>query len=199
MAQKRKTSKRKGRRRRRRDRTAAALRLIVLLLIVFIAGLIIWFIWHDRDLRSGVSALKKERYDEAITCFDDSIKAGKNVAESYRGKGMAFFEQKEYKEAEEAFTTSLDEGGKADAQICNLIGLSLKGQEKYAESIEWFEKGLSDNSASSALVQEMRYQLVLAYEKTAQWDLAKESAEKYLSDYPEDDEMTREFQFLQTR
>ncbi|MBQ1395175.1 MAG: hypothetical protein IIY86_03285, partial [Lachnospiraceae bacterium] len=70
MAQKRR--KRSNRRRRRRDTAGIVLRLIVILLILLIAGLILWFIWHDRDLRSGVNALKKERYEDAIACFDAS-------------------------------------------------------------------------------------------------------------------------------
>ena len=198
MAQKRRR-KRRSSRRRRRDRTAVVLRLIVVFLILFIAGLILWFIWHDRDLRSGVSALKKERYEEAISCFDDSIKAGKNVSESYRGKGAALFELGKYPEAEEALRTSLDEGGDADGQICNLIALSMIEQKKYEQSIEWLQKGIKDESASDELIQQMRYQLVLAYEKTADWVTAEETAEAYLSDYPEDDQMTREYQFLQNR
>ena len=191
--------RRRKSRRRRRDTTAIVLRLIIVLLILFIVGLAAWFIWHDRNLRSGVSALKKERYEEAVTCFDDSIKAGKNVSESYRGKGVALYELKQYPEAAEALQASLDEGGEADGQICNLIALSLINQEKYEESIPWLEQGISDDKAAEDLIREMRYQLVFAYEKTAQWDLAKESAESYLDDYPDDDEMTRENQFLQTR
>ena len=83
MAQKRNAARR--RHRRRRDTTGIILRLIVFALIAFIIGLVVWFVLHDRDLRSGISALKKEQYEEAIMCFDDSIAEDKNVAECWRG------------------------------------------------------------------------------------------------------------------
>ena len=186
-------------RRRRRDKTAIILRLIIVLLIAFIIGLIVWFAMHDRDLRSGVNALKKGQYDKAITCFDASIKKGENVAESYRGKGLALYEQKQYKDAGELLIKSVDKGAEPTAQICNLIALCFMEQEKYEQSIEWFREGLSSSDASDDLVKQMRYQTVICYEKTAQWDEAKESAKSYLSDYPEDDKMAREYKFLETR
>ena len=175
------------------------MRLIVILLVLFIAGLILWFIWHDRDLRSGVNALKKERYEDAIACFDSSIAKGKDEAEAYRGKGIALYELEKYEEASNALESALDKGTNPDAQICNLLALSYIGQEKYQESIVWLEKGIADESGSRELKQEMRYQLVFAYEKTSQWDKAKECAQQYLADFPDDQKMTREYQFLQTR
>ena len=175
------------------------MRLIIVLLILFIAGLIAWFIFHDRNLRSGVKALEKGQYDEAITCFDDSIADDKNVAECWRGKGMAYYEKKDYKKAAKCLRTALDEGGTEDAQICNLIALSLINQGKYKSSIKWLESGLTQSDASEELIQEMRYQLVLVYEKTGQWELARENAESYTSDYPDDQKMIREYRFLQTR
>ena len=189
----------KRKRRRRRDRTAIVLRLIIFLLIAFIIGLIVWFAMHDRDLRSGVNALKKGQYDKAIACFDESIAKGKNVAECYRGKGIALYEQKQYKEAGELLIKSVDKGAEPTAQICNLIALCFMEQKEYEQSIDWFREGLSSSDVSDDLVKQMRYQTIICYEKTAQWDEAKESAKAYLSDYPEDDKMAREYKFLETR
>ena len=191
--------RRRRRRRRKRDRVAIVLRLIIFLLIVFIVGLIAWFILHDRNLRSGVTALKQEKYDEAITCFDDSIAEDKNVAEAWRGKGIAYFEQKKYKEAAEAFETSSEEGGIEDAQFCNLLALSYMHMGKDEDAIIYLEKGLSESDASEELIQQMRFQLIHAYENTAQWDEAKENAESYMTDYPDDQKMSREYEFLKTR
>jgi tetratricopeptide (TPR) repeat protein len=143
--------------------------------------------------------LKKERYEDAIACFDSSIEKGKDEAEAYRGKGVALYELEKYEEAANALESSLDKGSDPDAQICNLLALSYIGQEKYQESIAWLEKGIADESGSRELKQEMRYQLVFAYEKTSQWDKAKECAQQYLADFPDDQKMTREYQFLQTR
>ncbi len=198
MAQRTNASRRR-RRRRRRDVTAVILRLIIFLLIVFIAGLIVWSVLHDRDLRSGVSALKKGQYEEAVLCFDNSIADGKNIAESWRGKGMAYYEMKEYKKAVRSFKKALDEGGTADAQLCNLMAISLINQGKYKAALKWLQDGLSQTDASDELIMEMRYQQILCYEKTGQWDLAKENAESYTSDYPDDQKMKREYRFLQTR
>ncbi|MBQ4361912.1 MAG: tetratricopeptide repeat protein [Lachnospiraceae bacterium] len=197
MAQKRNAARR--RHRRRRDTTGIILRLIVFALIAFIIGLVVWFVLHDRDLRSGISALKKEQYEEAIMCFDDSIAEDKNVAECWRGKGMAYYEMKDYKKAVRCFKTALEEGGKIDAQFCNLVALSYINQKKYKPALRWLQEGLAQTDASDELIMEMRYQQVLCYEKTAQWDLARENAESYTSDYPDDQKMIREYRFLQTR
>ena len=47
--------------------------------------------------------------------------------------------------------------------------------------------------------KQMRYQTVICYEKTAQWEQAKECAQEYIADYPEDDKMDREYKFLESR
>lgn len=192
-------AKGKKRKRSRHDKIAIFLRIVIVLLLAFIIGLIVWFAMHDRNLRSGVTALKKGQYDKAITCFDTSIKAGEDVAESYRGKGMALYEQEKYKEAAEALITSIDKGAKQTGQVCNLIALSYMKQDEYKEAAEWFDKGIKDKNTSGELNRQMRSQQILCYEKSGQWEEAKESAQSYLSDYPEDEKMTREYMFLQTR
>ncbi len=189
----------KRRRRKKRDTTGIILKLIIVLLILAIAGLLVWVVFHDRDLRSGVSALKRQKYEEAITCFDASIESGENIAESYRGKGIALFELGKYKEASEALIKSVDKGAAPNAQTSNMIAQSLIEQGDYAGSIEWLKDGLSHDDASSKLTRQMRYHLVVAYEKGAQWDLALENAQSYMADYPDDQDMKRELKFLETR
>lgn len=45
----------------------------------------------------------------------------------------------------------------------------------------------------------MRFNAVVCYEKALDWANAKEKAAEYLEDYPDDEEMIREAEFLQTR
>ena len=191
--------KRKSSKRRRHDRIAILLRIIIVLLLAFIIGMIVWFALHDRDVRSGVNALKKGNYDEAISCFDTSIAAGEDVAESHRGKGLAYYEQKKYKEAAEELITSVDKGAEPTAQVCSLIVNCLMQQEQYEESLEWLQKGLEAEGLSYEMKKQMRYQTIICYEKTAQWEQAKECAQEYIADYPEDDKMDREYKFLESR
>ena len=135
MAQKRR--RKSNRRRRRRDTAGIVLRLIVILLILFIAGLILWFIWHDRDLRSGVNALKKERYEDAIACFDSSIEKGKDEAEAYRGKGIALYELEKYEEAA------------SDANVANIL---LEGGNAVVMLVERIAEGLHGHSAEAGYI-----------------------------------------------
>ena len=49
------------------------------------------------------------------------------------------------------------------------------------------------------MIQEMRYNEVVCYEKLADWENAKQNASEYLIEYPEDTAMEREAEFLETR
>ena len=61
------------------------------------------------------------------------------------------------------------------------------------------EKNSENGKDSAEMIQEMRYNEVVCYEKLADWENAKQKASEYLIEYPEDTAMEREAEFLETR
>ena len=91
-----------------------------------------------------------------------------------------------------------------------LTGSSLLKSGQYKEAVKEFLKGIElgtiliereDKKAEeyAIKVQEMRYNLIICYEKMGEWENARNTAEAYLDDYPDDKEVEREADFLETR
>jgi len=67
--------------------------------------------------------------------------------------------------------------------------------EEYEAALDLVEKGLKSEPANQAL----RKNKVYVLEQLLRFEEAKEAAESYLTDYPEDEEMNREYVFIQSR
>lgn len=154
--------------------------------------------------------MEAKEYKEAEAAFQQSIQEGKNKVEAYRGLGMACFEQKKYKEAAEAFQKVEENGGKETVTLHQLTGSSLLKAGQYKEATQEFVKGIDlgtiliereekKGQDYAAKVKEMRRNLIVCYEKMGQWEDARNTAESYLEDYLDDQEVEREADFLETR
>lgn len=172
--------------------------------VVFLSGC------GNHSVQLGLKHLEVKEYKEAEAAFEQSIQEGKNKVEAYRGLGMACFEQKKYKEAADAFQKVRDHGGKETVALHQLTGSSLLEAGKYKEATQEFLKGIDLGTVLmereekkeqdyAAKVKEMRRNLIVCYEKMGQWEEARNTAEAYLEDYPEDEEVEREADFLETR
>ena len=79
--------------------------------------------------------------------------------------------------------------------------------EDYAKALEYFQSGIAlaesktddETKADKPLLQEMEYNVIICYEKQADWENAKSAMEQYQTDFPEDDSVSKEAEFLQTR
>lgn len=164
----------------------------------------------NNDVQRGLKFMEAKEYKEAEQAFEKSVQEGKNKAEAYRGLGMACFEQKKYKEAADAFKKVKENNGKETVTLYQLTGSSLLKAGQYKEAVEEFLKGIDlgtiliereEKNAKdySVKVREMRYNLIICYEKMGDWENARNTAESYLEDYPDDKEVEREADFLETR
>ncbi len=162
------------------------------------------------NVQLGLKHMEAKEYKEAEAAFQQSIQEGKNKVEAYRGLGMACFEQKKYKEAAEAFQKVEENGGKETVTLHQLTGSSLLKAGQYKEATQEFVKGIDlgtiliereekKGQDYAAKVKEMRRNLIVCYEKMGQWEDARNTAESYLEDYPDDQEVEREADFLETR
>ena len=111
----------------------------------------------------------------------------------------------DYSPALEAFQTALDQGGEQTVQIYNLMGICAMNVSDYESALEYFQSGLaladtaSGSETDTDLIREMRYNEIICYERTADWESAKQKAAQYLEEYPGDEAVEKEAEFLETR
>lgn len=147
----------------------------------------------------GMEQLENGKYKEAAESFEKAVEKGKNKADSYRGLGIALWEQEDYEGARSAFELALKEGSKKTGTIYNLLGTGEMKLENYAEALEYYEKGLKAEGNSKELAQEMEYNSIVACEKLEDWENARAKLSEYVEKYPEDAEASKEADFLETR
>ena len=150
------------------------------------------------------------RYDAAEAAFEEATKNGNKevAADGYQGLGMTYYEQKEYDKALEAFQTALDQGAEQTQELYNLTAVCAMKTEDYPKALECFQAGIAlaesktgddETKADTALLQEMEYNVIVCYEQQADWENAKSAMKQYQADFPEDDSVSKEAEFLQTR
>ena len=152
---------------------------------------------------------KTENYKEAVTAFQKAVDEGKKTAEAYRGLGMAYYEQEDYASAKDAIKKALAAGGEKNQVIYNLLGICGMKLNDYNYALEQFNQGisLSQNSGTSMenaesfseVLQEMRFNQIVCYEKLGDWENAKTKIAEYIQVYPDDADAQREAKFLETR
>ena len=158
-------------------------------------------------LQDGTRALENGQYEEARDIFETAAEQedGEKSAEAYRGLGMAYYEMEEYGSAMKAFQTALDRGAGQTVQIYNLMGICAMNVADYESALEYFQSGLaladteSVGETDTDLIREMRYNEIVCCERTADWESAKQKAAEYLQDYPGDEAVEKEAEFLETR
>ena len=147
-------------------------------------------------VKDGTEALGEGRYDAAEAAFEEATKNGNKevAADGYQGLGMTYYEQKEYDKALEAFQTALDQGAEQTQELYNLTAVCAMKTEDYPKALECFQAGIAlaesktgddETKADTALLQEM--------------ENAKSAMKQYQADFPEDDSVSKEAEFLQTR
>ena len=153
-------------------------------------------------VKDGTEALGEGRY-EAIKNENKEV-----AADGYQGLGMTYYEQEEYDKALEAFQTALDQGAEQTQELYNLTAVCAMKTEDYAKALECFQAGIAlaesktgddKTKADTALLQEMEYNVIVCYEKQADWENTKSAMKQYQEDFPEDDSVSKEAEFLQTR
>lgn len=169
--------------------------------------------------KAGIKAMENEDYKEAVTQFTQAANTAESkgkkdaAAEAYRGLGMAYYELKEYDKVLDSMQKALDNGAQRTAELYNIMGISAMQQEDYESALTYFQEGVSYAESTNAvnaskakkdvdyskLIQEMRYNQIVCYEKEEDWVDAKTAANDYIADYPDDKDIEKEVEFLETR
>ena len=140
--------------------------------------------------KSGVEALKNGEYQEAEAQFQEMTQSG----------------SREDAGALEAFRQAVDNGVQQSVQLYNLMGVCAMQTEEYEAALEYIQSGLAlaesadgEEQPSEELIREMKYNEIICYEKQSDWENARQKADEYLSEYPDDESVQREAEFLETR
>ncbi len=168
------------------------------------------------------------RKEEAEKYLQKGLEISGKTAEDYVGRGRIYLLKSDCpnakKELEQAIEKNSTEAALYLGQVYMLEGNSEKaGQffeeylannegnikaleslatlemeaEEYKKAITHIEAALSSEGEKNE--QNLRRSLIQAYEKSGQFELAKQEMERYVEDYPHDEEAAREYEFLQTR
>lgn len=179
----------------------------------------IYLVVYNSLSGAGFEAKAKEYLDEAM-----EKKAGKK-AENYTVKGKICFLQGRYEDALEYLATAIDKGdveanlylartyealgNETEAEECisayvkvnpessvsfNQLGCKEMEQGNYDEAAKLFEQGLALEKVTNE--QELRSNLIAAYEYSGDFESAKEKMREYVKDYPKDAAAAREYLFL---
>ncbi|MCI8489598.1 MAG: tetratricopeptide repeat protein [Lachnospiraceae bacterium] len=163
---------------------------------------------------------------EARTYLEEALekKAGKN-ARNYTVKGKLYLIDKQYGEAVKSLTTAVEKGDieanlylaqayealdkNIEAEECiaayikenpessvayNQLGCEELENENYSQAITYFSKGLETEEVTNE--QELRSNLIAAYEYSGDFETAKELMQEYIQDFPGNAAAERENLFL---
>lgn len=147
----------------------------------------------------GVEYLENGQYKEAEEEFEKAVDKERNLGDAYRGLGMARWEQEDYKGAKEAFKEALDNGGKKTGTIYNLLGSCEMKLENPQGALSYYRLALTADDGSEELTQEVKFNIIAAYEQSGDWESAKAELADYMEDYPDDERALKEAEFLKTR
>lgn len=148
---------------------------------------------------AGVEYLGNGQYKEAIEQFEQAIDKGINEGDAYRGIGIAKWEQEDYRGAREAFLNAIDQGVTESGTVYNFVGCCDLMLEDASDALQYFNLALDDENNSGELNQEIRYNIIAAYEQMEDYDSAKVKLEEYVKLYPDDADAKKDFDFWSTR
>lgn len=151
------------------------------------------------QIDKGKSLLEDKKYEEAVEVFQKASKSSSMEKEAYRGLGISYFELKQYKKAAEALQNAIDKGADKTPELYNLLGISYMKTEQYEKAADCFEAGSQMEEAGEELKKEMAYNQIFVLEKAENYNEAREKADAYLKNWPDDKDVQKEAEFLKTQ
>lgn len=134
-------------------------------------------------------------YPTAKKYLEDARGAGNKSTELLLLLGHCYEELNETSYAINIYQNHVEK--EPDAGVYNQLAVALMKEGRYEEALDAVVNGLEfDNSECR---QELLFNRVVIYEYLGDYSKAKDLSAQYLVDYPSDETMTREYQFLSTR
>lgn len=158
--------------------------------------------------KKGTAALEEGNYEAALEQFRQMAEGDnkEKAAEGYRGLGMAYYGLGDYGAALEAFEQAAAQGAKQSVQLYHLMSVCAMQTQNFEKALEYIQTGLGlaqttdgKESADADMLREMKYNEIVCLEQQADWQSAKQKVDEYLSEYPDDESVQKEAEFLITR
>lgn len=151
------------------------------------------------NISKGLEMLNEEKYEEAIPYFEKDIEKGKNLGEAYRGLGLARYELGEYEAAVEALEKASENKTEKNATFYSLMADSYLQVGEYERALAYYSKASNREDLTPELKQENAFNEIAIYQELGEWDIVKEKAGAYVTEYPDDERMDKTMEFLKTR
>ena len=150
------------------------------------------------------SAADYEGIGDLYALMDDTEKAAnmyqqaaeKGADSAYLSLGKMYATNDQMDEAKAAFQKYMDKHPK-DADALKQLGEIAAESGDYADAVTYYSAAIEN--ASDAQKKGMQKELVAMYEQSGDFESALESAKAYVEEYPDDADMQKEYEFLQTR
>ena len=113
-------------------------------------------------------------------------------------KGTSLLKEEKYEEAAEVFEKA---SGKSsmEREAYRWLGISYFELGQYDKAAVSFENGSQMDGAGDQLKREMAYNEIFVLEKAGDYTKAKERADAYLQTWPDDEDVKKEAEFLETQ
>ncbi len=152
-----------------------------------------------QEYKDGIENLQNGQYKEAVGHFEKAVEEEYGVGDAYRGIGIAKWETGDYEGAVSAFEAALGNGSQEDGTIYHLLGACKMQLGEWSSAIEYYEKAISQGDCEGEELQEMKFNVIAAYEELKDWESAKAKLAEYTAEYPDDAQAAKEAEFLETR
>lgn len=139
----------------------------------------------------GKIYLIKEQYDKAEEQLQKAIEKGDVDANLFLAK---VYEAQGDKTKEDACINAYVEANPESSVAYNQKGCQAMEAGNYDDAVAYFNQGLTVEEITNE--QELRSNLIVAYEYSGNFTSAKTAMEEYLKDYPNDTKAAREYLFL---
>lgn len=146
------------------------------------------------DYQRGKLYYYQGDHDSAKTFLEKARNSGVEEAILYLGKNYEALGDLNY--AASLYKTYLEKNPN-DSQLYNQLGLCLIKLEDYNGACDAFESGIVVDDGTQT--QNLRFNIIVAYEHAGRFDEAKELIATYCANYPDDEDAKKELQFLKTR
>ena len=156
--------------------------------------------------------------DLALENFRQAIQVEEELPLAWRGIGMIHFRQNEFPQAREALEKALELGGERTFIIYNMLGVTAMRASEFQDAIYFYDAGIAlfdaeleeagktiedlsmeTEGTNIEVIQSMMTNRILAHQRLANWDVARDLARLYLEIFPDDARIQREYEFLRTR
>lgn len=134
--------------------------------------------------------------------YENAAKEFSEIAQEYNGAnyflGEISFSKNDYEGALSYYLEYIEnEKNIKEADVYNHITLCYINQIDYENALKYVQIGIGLND--SDVIQNLRRNEITIYEHQADFKEAYKKATEYLKEYPEDEDMKKELQFLETR